>query len=136
MEKIIAVVVMIAIVVGLIATAVLPMVNQMNEQGANANDQLNILSAGLEDGQVTGSMIYSDFTVNKSKIVETTPDSVAGTLTFVVNDESGNELFDGFNNDLATLKTKVAETEIYSKTETLHPSGKVATVVYQRIALN
>lgn len=68
MEKIIAVVVMIAIVIGLIATAVLPMVGQMNEQGATANNQLTQITQTMQDGNVmVGSTVKAEILSMKSK---------------------------------------------------------------------
>ena len=124
MEKIIAVVVMIAIVVGLIATAVMPTVNQMEAQGDSAMQDLAMLTAGLQDGQVLGSTIIADYQIQSKtgkctsfKIDDNQCVTTSGTTTSWAS--------------IATVEGYVEDKAVYTKEVTYDNAGNVATVLYK-----
>lgn len=136
MEKIIAVVVMIAIVIGLIATAVMPMVSQMNAQGDTALQDLTVLSAGLQDGQVLGATVIQDYQINMSNIAAAV-DPVDEKMTFTVNDGTADKLYEESGSiNLAQLKKDVTDKSVYKKEVTYFPSGKIKTLKYTIQAIN
>ena len=122
MEKIIAVVVMIAIVVGLIASSVIPMVNQMQAQGETASQDITQLTAGLQDGQALGSSVIQDFQINMSNII-------AGSVEFTVNGTKCTTL--------AAARTAItSDKNVYSKAITRNPDGSIATLTYTLVSMN
>ena len=145
MEKIIAVVVMIAIVIGLIATAVMPMVSQMNAQGDTALQDLTVLSAGLQDGQVLGATVIQDYQINMSNIVQEIQagrdDEKAEKIDFGVKAKTDDTAFTFYdqattNQTLVELKEVVKDKNVYAKEVSYYPSGKIKSLRYTIQAIN
>lgn len=128
MEKIIAVVVMIAIVIGLIATAVLPMVNQMNEQGSEAQTQLAGLTGTMTGNALTGAGVKAEIKSNVTKF------SAAGTdklESITIISETGATLASiTAPTGVATGLGVILDGGTYIRTQTSWPSGKVKTYTY------
>ena len=138
MEKIIAVVVMIAIVIGLIATAVLPMVNQMNEQGATANNQLTQMGQTVSNTNMRqGSAVRAEIQALATKFSLT---SYNLTLVTVDNTKNSSGIGDAGNNTLntatynstgvTTILSKINDSAMYLREDTLYNNGSLKELKY------
>lgn len=128
MEKIIAVVVMIAIVIGLIATAVLPMVNQMNEQGGAASSQLDMIGSTITDSdRRMGSTVVSEIQSFSSRFALSTD-----RLTSITINNSGRATNATANTaaQVSNAINAVDKNAMYVRTDTYYNSGALSTVTY------
>ncbi len=139
MEKIIAVVVMIAIVVGLIAAVILPMSGSITKQGEGSQRTLDSLTAGLESGQVLGSVVKGNFRNNLTNI--RVGASATGSWDTDANDPAikftvtngTNTAFSGITGTVNkdALNSYVKDSEVYSEEITYYSSGKIKTMTYK-----
>lgn len=124
MEKIIAVVVMIAIVIGLIARAVLPMVGQMNEQGGAASSQLDMIGSTVTDSSIRiGSTVVSEINSLKSKFSLT-----SGKLESITLDGTACTAATGIESLINSVDTGAR----YTRKDEYHGSGAIKTVTYTK----
>lgn len=86
MEKIIAVVVMIAIVIGLIATVVLPYVSEMQNEGDEGINQLTAIGSSM-NGALTGAQVKTEIKANRTKF--NLPTDKLQKITVIGQDATG-----------------------------------------------
>lgn len=131
MEKIIAVVVMIAIVIGLIATAVMPTVQQMNEQGDQANQQLAGLTQTMDGSVLSGKSVKAEISSNLTKFAATTDKLMSITLVVEKADGSATETLTATDKATATTNlARISDAANFTRTTTTWASGKVKTYTY------
>ena len=80
MEKIIAVVIMLVIVIGLIATVVMPQANQITTIGEQGTEDMTRFQIGTQEGKTFGNAVINDFraaVVNENIVIRINADSNA-----------------------------------------------------------
>ena len=128
MEKIIAVVVMIAIVIGLIATAVLPMVGQMNEQGSTAQNQLTQIGQSMGNANMLqGATVKAEINSLKAKFNLPTDKLTSITVT---GTDGADKVFNTSASITSTDLAKINDNAMFAKTTTSYDSGALKTVTY------
>lgn len=137
MEKIIAVVVMIAIVIGLIATAVLPYVTSMNDAASEGQNQLNQFTGSIQGDSMTGAAMKAEIKSYAAKFSATNEPLVK--VTVVGDSTSATNSTAIQAGDIATLNTKLASmpdgASYQKKTTASYPSGKAKEITYTLVAL-
>lgn len=121
MEKIIAVVIMLVIVIGLIATVILPKVSQINEMGDQSTEQMNQFMESTKKDRAVGKSVKQDFKSalndEKKKVV---------VYTFAENS--------GFNSDSDNEKIdNVDDLWVFVKSKKHDNSEDVTTITYTQI---
>lgn len=137
MEKIIAVVVMIAIVIGLIATAVLPYVSSMNDAATEGQNQLNTFTGTMAGDSMTGAAVVGELKSYIAKFTAANEPLVSCTVIGTSANADESVVFDASNvTSINTNVAKISNAATYQKTVTgSYPSGKAKTIQYKIINL-
>ncbi len=132
MEKIIAVVLMVAIVVALIAVVVKPMSDQMEQSGATTLEQMSSLNQSLQEGTATGAQIISDQGMYNDNLSDADDAALVDPAIkiMVINDTTGSGLALAKDGDPTDASYNVKATENYEKKVVNYPSGHVKIITY------
>lgn len=132
MEKIIAVVVMIAIVIGLIATAVLPYVSSMNDAASEGQNQLNQFTGTIQGDSMTGAAVAAEIKSYAPKFAVAGGSSVdkITNITVMGLQTMSDHIDITSSAQINTEVPKIPAAAMYTKATTTYPSGKVKTITY------
>lgn len=139
MEKIIAVVVMIAIVIGLIATVVLPYVSEMQNEGDEGINQLTSIGSSM-NGALTGAQVKTEIKANRTKF--NLPTDKLQQITVVGQDATGADAtkeakLNGTEApapaDINALSEVIPDKAMFTKTISTYYSGSPKTITYTLI---